>query len=89
MLVWYLDIWDWNTHAAAAYEDNAEALQHPGVPHHPGQPQEQNDPEDVLEAGQVDAHERPHLWGLVQRERSLNITTNAHVALHFGHILEK
>lgn len=58
-----------NTHTATAYEDDAEALQHPGISHHPGQPQEQDDTEDVLEAGQVNAHERPHLWRL-EGERS-------------------
>lgn len=53
-----------NTHAAAAYEDNAEALQHSSWSHHPRQPQEEDDAEDVLEARQVNAHERPHLWRL-------------------------
>lgn len=60
-----------NTHAAAADEDDAEALQHAGRPHHPGQAQEEDDAEDVLEARQVHAHEGAHLRRL-QGGRSRN-----------------
>lgn len=57
-----------NTHAAAACEDDAEGLQNPSGPHHPRQPQEQDDSEDVLKAREVNAHERPHLRRLKQRQ---------------------
>lgn len=52
------------THTATANKDDAETLQHTGGSHHPGQPQEQDHAEDVLQARQVDPHERPHLWRL-------------------------
>lgn len=60
-----------NTHTATAYKDNAEALQHPSSSHHPGQSQEQDDTEDVLEAGQVYTHKRPHLGRLVGRSKEM------------------
>lgn len=49
------------THAAAADEDDTEPLQDPSASHDPRQTQEQDHPEDVLQAGQIDAHEGPHL----------------------------
>lgn len=49
-----------DTHTAAADEDNEKRLQHTSCAHHPGQPQEEDDPEDVLQAGQVHAHEGAH-----------------------------
>lgn len=53
------------THTAAADEHDEEGLQHTGRAHHPGQPQEQDNPEDILQAGQVHPHEGAHagcLW---------------------------
>ena len=55
----------WDTHTAAADEHNEEGLQHPSRAHHPGQPQEEDDPKDILQAGQVHPHEGAHagcLW---------------------------
>lgn len=54
-----------NTHTAAADEHNEEGLQHASCAHHPGQPQEEDNPKDVLQAGQVHPHEGAHagcLW---------------------------
>lgn len=57
-----------STHAGAAEEDHAEGLHDAGNPHHPGEAQEQDDPEDVLETGQVDAHEGAHPWSLWRKQ---------------------
>lgn len=54
-----------NTHTAAADEHNEEGLQHTSCAYHPGQPQEEDNPKDVLQAGQVHPHEGAHagcLW---------------------------
>lgn len=59
-----------STHAAAADEDDAERLQHTGRSHHPGQPQEQDDPKNVLQAGQIDTHEGSHLRRLEEDSSS-------------------
>ena len=67
------------THTAAADEDDAEGLQHASRAHHPGEPQEQDDPEDVLQAGQVHPHEGPHLGGLdTHTDTHTQTTTNAY-----------
>lgn len=58
-----------NTHTAAAYKDDAEALQHPCSSHHPGQPQEEDYTKNVLQARQVNAHERAHLWQLADKRK--------------------
>lgn len=50
------------TTAAHGYDD--KGLQDACSSHNPGHSQKQDDPQDILKAGQVDAHERPHLWTL-------------------------
>jgi len=52
------------THRGAAHEDDDEGLNDPADAHHPGHPEEQNHTQDVLQAGQVDADKRAHLWTL-------------------------
>ena len=62
----------WDTHTAAANEHNEEGLQHTGRAHHPGQPQEEDNPEDILQAGQVHPHEGAHagcLWSRTGKGR--------------------
>lgn len=56
-----------DTHTAAADENNEEGLQHTGCAYHPGQSQEQDNPEDVLQAGQVHPHEGAHAGCLRSR----------------------
>lgn len=52
------------THAAAADEDDTQCLQNPGRSYDPGEPEEKDDTEYVLQARQVNTHERAHLRGL-------------------------
>lgn len=56
------------THTGAAKEDHAERFHDSGDPHHPGEAQKQDDPKDVLQAGQVDAHEGAHPWSLRRKQ---------------------
>lgn len=49
------------THAAAADEDDTQRLQNSGRAHDPGEPEEEDDAKYVLQARQVNAHERAHL----------------------------
>lgn len=55
-----------NTHTRAAQAYNSEGLQDASSSHNPGKTQKQDDPKNILEAGEVDTHESPHLralWG--------------------------
>lgn len=65
-----------DTHTAAADEHYEEGLQHTGRAHHPGQPQEQDNPEDILQTGQVHPHEGAHAGGLWSRRRGGKHTTS-------------
>ena len=57
-----------NTHARAAQADDSQRLQDAGGADDPGETQEQDDPQNVLEAGEVDAHEGPHLRALWRQQ---------------------
>lgn len=59
-----------STHTRAAQADDGQGLQDAGSADNPGKPQEQDDPQDILEAGQVDTHESPHLRALWGEETS-------------------
>lgn len=50
------------TYTTAAHGYNNKGLQDACTSHNPGHSQKQDDPQDILKAGQVDAHERSHLW---------------------------
>ena len=52
------------THGGAADEDDDEGTDDPSDPHHPGHPEEQDHAEDVLDAGQVHAHQSAQLRSL-------------------------
>ncbi len=53
-----------NTHTRAAQADNSQRLQDAGSADNPGKSQKQDDPQNILEAGEVDTHEGPHLRAL-------------------------
>lgn len=53
-----------STHTRAAQADNSQGLQDAGGADDPGETQKQDDPQNILEAGEVDTHEGPHLWAL-------------------------
>lgn len=53
-----------STHTRAAQADDSQGLQDAGSADNPGESQKQDDPQNVLEARQVDAHEGPHLRAL-------------------------
>lgn len=48
------------THRGAAHEYDDEGFDDAADAHHPGHPEEQNHTQDVLQAGQVHTHQRPH-----------------------------
>lgn len=59
---------DWKIHKYPAHrttanKHNQESLYSAGGAHHPGETDEEDDSEDVLDAGQVDADERAHARG--------------------------
>lgn len=59
------------TTATHGYDD--KGLQDACSSHNPGHSQEQDDPQDILKAGQVDAHECSHLWTLGEvKEQNTN-----------------
>lgn len=49
------------TYAQTADEHDEEALSNARLPHRPGQPNEQDDPDDILDARQVHAHNSAQL----------------------------
>lgn len=54
----------WSTHTRAAQADNSQGLQDASSADDPGKAQKQDDPQNILEAGEVDTHEGPHLRAL-------------------------
>ncbi len=48
------------TDRGAAHEHDDEGLDDAADAHHPGHPEKQNHTQDVLQAGQVDTHQRSH-----------------------------
>ena len=56
---------EWSpTHRGAAHEDDNEGAQDTPDAHHPGHSEEEDDPKDVLDAGQVHTHQGAQLWCL-------------------------
>ena len=53
-----------STHTRAAQADNSQGLQDAGSADNPGKTQKQDDPQYILEEGEVDTHEGPHLRAL-------------------------
>lgn len=53
-----------NTYGGAAHEDNYEGSDNSTDANEPGHPEEKDDAKDVLDAGQVDAHQRAELGDL-------------------------
>lgn len=52
---------DFLTYTGATQADYGQRLQDSRSAHNPGETEEEDDAQDVLQAGQVDAHEGPHL----------------------------
>ena len=74
-----------DTHTGATQAYNGHRFQDACCADDPGQSKEQDDPQDVLEAGQVDAHEGPHLRALRRAaRRSHESTAKARKQAHVG-----
>lgn len=48
------------SYRGATHEDDDEGFDDPSDAHHPGHPEKQNDSQNVLKTGQIDAHQRAH-----------------------------
>lgn len=66
-----------DTYTGAAQADNNQRFQNAGCADYPGKAKKQDDPQNILEAGEVDTHECPHLRALRRESQGENNSIRA------------
>lgn len=61
------------TYTRATQADYGQRLQDSSSAHYPGETEEEDDAQNVLQAGQVDAHEGPHLRALFMERCGMTV----------------